>query len=224
VLSGFLIGGILLDHKESQNYYTAFYLRRVHRILPIYYLYVIFYGALAWIAASNVPIQLQLSPLSASYFPVHFAFLQNILHKPGTIFTNQCLSQLWSLAVEEQFYLVIPLLVRYLTKRMLVVVLILAVLAAPILRSYLFLHGHPGAMYVWTPARMDALSLGVLAAVAWRTPHIRGWIEKHPGASQAMLVGPGLGWAALAAFAPKPESLLMASIGFSVIALFFVLL
>jgi peptidoglycan/LPS O-acetylase OafA/YrhL len=48
VLTGFLIGGILLDHRESQSYYRTFYARRIHRIFPLYYLMIALLFAGVW--------------------------------------------------------------------------------------------------------------------------------------------------------------------------------
>src|SRR4051812_29644703 len=49
VLSGFLIGGILDDAREAPHYFRAFYLRRVHRILPVYYSWVLLFAVVvAW--------------------------------------------------------------------------------------------------------------------------------------------------------------------------------
>jgi len=81
----------------------------------------------------------------------------------------------WSLAVEEQFYLTVPLIVRTITREKLVVVLLSVVAGAPLLRTILYLGFRNGrfADYVLMPCRADALSLGVLVALLVRTP--RWW-------------------------------------------------
>ena len=220
VLSGFLIGGILLDVRQSPRFFGTFYLRRVHRIIPVYYAFVLSYMvAAAFLSSAGGP--LRTSSPTWRFLPVHLAFLQNFRPRSGTDFTNACLSPLWSLAVEEQFYLAVPLLVWFLSRRRLVALLLAAVVVAPILRTFLLLHGHPGGMYILTPSRMDALSLGVLAAIVWRTPAVRGWMETHPRALHSALLVSGLGALSLALLAPSPQSLLMASAGFSTLALFF---
>ena len=53
VLSGFLIGGILLDHRASGNYFKTFYVRRVCRILPVYFLWVGLFFVLGWLLSSK---------------------------------------------------------------------------------------------------------------------------------------------------------------------------
>src|SRR6267378_6095641 len=127
VLSGFLIGSILLDARNSPRYFQTFYLRRVHRIMPIYYLFVILYGLFALCAAGKLPPPLAVPQLNRWLVPAHLLFLQNIVNFPGNIFHRQCLAALWSLAVEEQFYLGVPLLIHFLSKRNLVRVLMFAV-------------------------------------------------------------------------------------------------
>lgn len=221
VLSGFLIGGILLDARDSPHYFRTFYLRRVHRILPIYYVFVVAFAAAAFFSNGHMPPPLVLSPLAPRFLPVYLLFLQNIFPQLGTIFTHQWLAPLWSLAVEEQFYLVVPLLIRYLPRRLLVWVLILAMGGAPATR-YVLLHlGHPGAMYAWTLSRADALSIGVLAAMLWRSPGLLDWLRAHFAhvrIALAVLFSMTLYFAFLHA---DMETMIMALVGFSCLALFY---
>jgi peptidoglycan/LPS O-acetylase OafA/YrhL len=88
---------------------------------------------------------------------------------------------MWSLAVEEQFYLVAPLLVRYLPKRVLAFVLVLVTLGAPVLRFAIrndFSNG-PWFAYRLMPCRADSLAVGMLAALLWSDTKSRAWLEKH---------------------------------------------
>src|SRR5580704_6073285 len=49
VLSGFLIGGILMDHRDAENYFRTFYIRRICRIFPLYFLWVALFFILTWL-------------------------------------------------------------------------------------------------------------------------------------------------------------------------------
>jgi peptidoglycan/LPS O-acetylase OafA/YrhL len=184
ILSGFLIGGILLKSRSSPAYYKTFYLRRIYRIIPIYYGWLLIFGCLALIAGSLGGAAGQEFRTAIPYW-VYFVFIQNYL-LATTAVQAAWLGPLWSLAVEEQFYLVSPILIRNLPKPRLTRFLIAAVLFALILRFVLATwfgpnHGDWGivASYFWTPARADELALGMLVAIAWTTPYVRGWLKKN---------------------------------------------
>ena len=193
VLSGFLIGGILLDQRSAPNYFQAFYARRLLRIFPLYYLLL---GSFALLTAFKVGewsggfAWLLQDPLP---FWFYATYLQNFAMAAAGTHGPHWLGITWSLAIEEQFYIVLPLLVRLLSKRTLVWLLALLVLAAPIVRGAFFSfypHG-PIAGYVLLPARWDALFLGVLGAVAVRNPFVRGWLRGHSLLIRAVVIGCG---------------------------------
>lgn len=179
ILSGFLIGGILLDARKSPNYIKTFYLRRTHRILPVYYLWltlyvVVGYVGVRWIAPLDPGVFAVSVPIA-----VYIFFFQNFIFPPISLFGTYVVGLTWSLAVEEQFYLISPWLIRKLPVRRLIHILCVCIIVAPVLRGLLFdmPFGHR-AVYFLTPCRMDGLAMGMLAAIAWRT-RARLWMIAH---------------------------------------------
>jgi peptidoglycan/LPS O-acetylase OafA/YrhL len=156
ILSGFLITGLLISSKERSpgKYFGHFYARRARRILPPYAMLLIVTSivfGLAWIG----------------HWYLYF-FLMNATLAFG-IAHPESLDILWSLAVEEQFYLVWPIGVYFWSERTIAWVAGALIVAAPILRwicTPYFALSWP--IYVLTPFRMDLLAVGALLAVIWR--------------------------------------------------------
>src|SRR5262249_20264383 len=126
VLSGFLITGILVDSKEQSNYFRGFYWRRVLRIWPLYY------GLVLLVYLIGPHLRLAANWNISSYAPwIYVFFLQNILIPDWGIYP---LTPTWSLAIEEQFYLIWPLAVRFLSTRILRACLIAILVVSPVAR------------------------------------------------------------------------------------------
>jgi peptidoglycan/LPS O-acetylase OafA/YrhL len=161
VLSGFLITGILIDTRSREDYYRRFYLRRALRILPIYY------GVLLLLAIfSRAGIIAR--PASWAFLGLSFIYLANVTNLFGV--TMQY-GVLWSLAVEEHFYLLWPTVARFFSRRGLTLVAALIFVGCPVLRAFYFLRGYDsGDGYTWLCA--DGLALGALLAIA-----ARGWFR-----------------------------------------------
>lgn len=175
VLSGFLIGGILMDNRQSGNYFKAFYVRRICRIFPLYFFWFFLFCGVV-LAADPSFLHNNLAWLFADPLPLwsYATFSQNFLMSYGNDFGPNWLGVTWSLAVEEQFYCVFPFIVRYMAPRRLPWFLIGFIVAAPLLRvalSFAFFSG-PTAAYVLMPCRADALLLGALCAWMLRQPNI----------------------------------------------------
>lgn len=228
VLSGFLIGGILLDARDSPFYYKAFYLRRFYRILPIYYLWIFAY-LFAMFTIQRLPAAYlrDAGPPTGGVYWL-FAFVQNATFASTATLGWYWLSPTWSLAVEEQFYLIAPLLVRRLTKRAVFVTMCSVVVLAPLVRLWFRAHLPTEAArldlaYTLLPCRADALAMGVLAALLWRNATFRNWLSSH---TEALYVLTGVfltGTIGLAIFAPDNFALPMQSVGYTWLAVFYAL-
>ncbi|HXM59998.1 MAG TPA: acyltransferase [Terriglobales bacterium] len=161
VLSGFLITGILLDSKGHPHFYRRFYTRRALRILPAYY--------------SLLLLLLLLHSSSFGFVGLSFVYLANVTD----LFGVACgYGPLWSLAVEEHFYIFWPAVVHKLTRTRLAAVSAGIVVFVPTLRAVCFTlgWGKDGlAWYTWFVA--DGLAAGSLLAIVLRTALRRERVE-----------------------------------------------
>jgi len=157
VLSGFLITGILLDAKGKSGYFKIFYGRRIFRIMPLYFAMVIIWSFFYRHYGSYF--------LLSSVFLANFAPLLHIRmpHGPST---------LWSLAIEEQFYVVWPWLVLLLSRRRLVIAAASIVVLEPLIRAIHAYYGlDPNFIYNLTWCRCDGLATGALLAIWVRSSY-----------------------------------------------------
>jgi peptidoglycan/LPS O-acetylase OafA/YrhL len=221
VLSGFLIGGILLDAREASNYFRVFYIRRFFRIVPIYSILLASVGFTIYLSKKGVISEFReifVGPLPWIYF---VTFLQNIGMSIHNVWGTFPLGVTWSLAVEEQFYLTLPLLIRLLSRRALLRFILFATVAAPLLRAFLVFHdsGNFFAWYTLMPCRADSLLLGVLGSIVLRDRLWQGWLRSNRRFVMRALVIFVLGTAYLGWRAPSQHDALMATIGFTWLAL-----
>jgi peptidoglycan/LPS O-acetylase OafA/YrhL len=168
VLSGFLITGLLLaarDQIEDGRCSTAtafvrFYMRRATRIFPLYYAVV----AVALLIGLPPARDLGLWLLS---YTLNFHMLQ-------TGWFVDRFAHFWSLAVEEQFYLVWPIAILATPRRWLLPITLACIAAGPLWRGYV-VYGSPLGTYIAPLACLDSLGLGALLALALhasRTPPV----------------------------------------------------
>lgn len=151
VLSGFLITGILLRTKGTPNFFFNFYMRRSLRIMPLYYLFLVFFFYFV--------------PQTVSFGFTYWTFLSNVLLSRLGHFQSAILDITWSLAVEEQFYLLWPLIVWSTKREKLAKVAFILFLVSLAIRIGLFWSGaNPMKNYMLLVCRMDGLCAGAWLA------------------------------------------------------------
>ena len=184
VLSGFLITGILYDTRHAARRWSVFYARRALRIFPLYYgalvLGLLLYPAFRWVVhPSWILWPFYLQNYSRFLWPNAMSsgvldHLRSSLPRNPTLFLYY--GHFWSLAVEEQFYLVWPFVIFAVKRRETLIKLCLAVvvalpfvrlLAALTLPVYLL---NAGIEDRFTPLQCDSLLLGALLALWIRGP------------------------------------------------------
>jgi peptidoglycan/LPS O-acetylase OafA/YrhL len=183
VLSGFLITRILFDAREAASYYRPFYARRVLRIMPLYYGSLIVLFIVAPLVAGG-------PDASWRELAWYWAYLGNFKFDPTP--TREWVGHFWSLAIEEQFYLAWPLVIRLCSRRAALGVCALAIIGSLAYRvAALHFNILSGNVYHVTPARLDGLAVGAAIALLWRDPTgrtlLRRWSPAIGAAAAAVL-------------------------------------
>jgi peptidoglycan/LPS O-acetylase OafA/YrhL len=180
VLSGFLIAGILLDAKDSPSYYKTFYLRRFYRIIPLYAFWLAIFVIGVYSVSPSSPLPLRATFNDGLGLWTYFLFLQNFpMAKWGAIGASW-MGITWSLAVEEQFYLLLPFVVRRLRARSLMKFALGMIFLAFFVRIVLHLAGANEMMLlVLLPCRADTFGFGILVALAYRNETMWLWLASH---------------------------------------------
>lgn len=214
VLSGFLITGILLDTKDANNYFSSFYVRRILRIFPLYYCVLTIILLVAHYRAGWLDSVLPLAHDRKFYF----FYLNNWWPLLRDTWHGNIIGHFWSLAVEEQFYLLWPTCIWLLPRRRVLAACLGGFGIALALRVYLLAEFGPIRDVVEnTFARMDSLLAGAACASLVRSPRLLKRITPH--------IGPmGLAAACILAFSLPgfwDPGLFMLSVGYSALAILF---
>lgn len=167
VLSGFLVGRLILEKQHHANFFFVFYVRRCCRTLPVYVFCVLFVYAMM-LAVGRAPYM----DITA-VFPLwsYLTFTQNFFMVDANAFGPYWLAPTWTLSVEEQFYLIAPALFLFVPRRFLVTVLTAGALIAVLFRAAILWGGWWPALAasVFLPGCMDPLFCGLLAAVLYKS-------------------------------------------------------
>ncbi len=206
VLSGFLITLGLLESKGAVNYFSAFYMRRVLRIFPLYYL-VLLLAVLASVVLGGYEPRGQiflgsLGQVNGPLFPSalgwvsHVFYVQNWWMPLAEPHSRNVLGHFWSLGVEEQFYLAWPLCVYLLPRNRLITVAVTICAAVLGLRFLLAISGVPSETIVRnTITRSDTLMAGALCAIVVRDSallaRVSRWLPLVAGFGAAYVIAVG---------------------------------
>lgn len=154
VLSGFLITRILLNTKNDDSYFRNFYGRRMLRIFPLYYFFLLIYFIVIPVVFKTSIPNFKQQLIFYSYFQnIYFTFWGNT---PGP-------GHFWSLAVEEHFYIFWPLAVYYLSLKNLIRFSTFLIILAILTRIVMVTNGF--SVFTFTLTRMDAIVMGAIIAI-----------------------------------------------------------
>jgi peptidoglycan/LPS O-acetylase OafA/YrhL len=174
VLSGFLITGILDDAKGTTNYFRVFYARRMLRILPLYY------GALLVVFVT--PYLVQTPEIARFLVPLkdqlwYWFYLQNVNPLPQPFVG--LIGHFWTLAIEEQFYLVWPVVILLLSRKTALWVCAAILPFSIAYRTFTSYVIPELGSYTDTFAHLDGLAVGSALALLYRAPGATDWIKRR---------------------------------------------
>ncbi len=174
VLSGFVITRILLNNRNEPKYFKTFYRRRVLRILPLYYLYLFFvFFLMPFILDTDfVNLKLQL--------PYYF-YSQNFVDLLGIDASGP--GHYWSLAVEEHFYMIWPLVIYLTSPKQLWKVIGVSIILIFCLRYFMLSEGLEINHFTFT--RIDQLLFGTMLALM----EYNGFLKKKKAAYYFIIIG-----------------------------------
>jgi peptidoglycan/LPS O-acetylase OafA/YrhL len=230
VLSGFLITGILLKARDQPSYFKNFYMRRALRIFPLYYAaLVIIFVVLPHVVTLDSPAIRRVFHAQGwlwAYSEDVAIFVHNEdFFDPDPLWVGH----FWSLAVEEHFYLVWPLIVYFCRRRTLVFVSLFLIVGTPLIRIFMLArHLDMAMIYTQTFSRTDELALGGLLAMGaeqFEYAQLARYARWAVGASigcviTAMVIQGGpLWWGHWTALGPGFSALALGAAGLLVFAL-----
>ncbi len=169
VISGFLITGILLDTQNQKNTLKKFYIRRALRIFPLYYVSIIIISVILFLIFDDFKLNIQI--LSHLLYASNFLWI--VMPEGYEIFSKNhtgFYEHFWSLAIEEQFYLIWPAIILFIQRKMqptkFCALIISLIIFSFSLRLYMIFAGNLNweIVYTFTPCRFDGLLLGAILA------------------------------------------------------------
>ncbi|MGZ6126006.1 MAG: acyltransferase family protein [Myxococcales bacterium] len=185
VLSGFLITGLLLDAKSGPDYFRNFYARRTLRIFPLYYLVL----TVLFLVLPRFTVLTPLLEQARSHQGWLWTYTGNFyIGAKSSWAALTYVSHFWSLAIEEHFYLLWPLVVFSFRRETLQRICVAAICAGLALRTGLSLGGVSElSISVLTPCRIDTLCVGALLAVLCRGESgAEAWVARAGRAAWAL--------------------------------------
>lgn len=216
VLSGFLISGILVNVRHSPHYFQTFYVRRSFRILPLYYVVLFGYGGALLLGADS---RWRLFGGRLPFWS-YLLYLQNFAMAAVNSFGATWMAGSWSLAVEEQFYATLPVVIRRVNERGLFWFTVAGFVAAPLVRALIqrfrFLPGI--SSYILLPTTIDDLAVGVLVMLAVR--HQTKWLTDRRRAIAWTTVTVLIAWS-IYPYIPNPQAIRLAFVNRAVTAVVF---
>jgi peptidoglycan/LPS O-acetylase OafA/YrhL len=217
VLSGFLITGILYDTRNDPRFFKLFFARRSLRIFPVFYLVAVALLLLTPVFGyvwhwGHLPFLVYMGNLSGCADPSLYTVTSS-RHPAGSVM----LLHLWSLCVEEQFYLLWPMVVWWVRDRTRLIG-VASGLAALALGLRIWLIMRPENLEEWIthilPTRMDTLAFGAILALLLRGPGA----GRYQRVCKWMFLFCGLCVTAIFVASPAPDSPWLRSIGYTCIA------